>query len=209
MKIEHVEHDIAESLANVPTLELPAELHGLRHLPLTDHSPRVIIRQPNGRKVRRDADASYFDPACSLLIEFVPAGIASEEENPGEPDNLSGNPETDATPAAMVEALRQAEPHRPFVGLTWFRDKVLPESGYRWAKDPVTIHGLLRAAIEQGLILTSRVANPKEPSRPVTAIRVNRTHPHFRPDAPRQRSRFRPIPMRGGPIATTVLEDRR
>ena len=38
MKIEHLQHAIAESLANLPTSNLPEQLKGLRHLPLTDHT---------------------------------------------------------------------------------------------------------------------------------------------------------------------------
>lgn len=82
MKIEQMEHDIAESLANVPTLDLPSELQGLRHLPLGDHSPRVTIRQANGRKIRPDADASSFDSRCRIQIEFQPTKPSSEGKGP-------------------------------------------------------------------------------------------------------------------------------
>lgn len=214
MKIEHVQHAIAESLANLPTSNLPEPLQGLRHLPLTDHTPRVTLCKPGGRRIRWDADASYFDSHCTVRIEFVPAESAHEEHEESETpstnsDRRPAEPNSGASTDAVVEALRRAEPLRPFVGLTWFRDRVLPASGAEWARNPETVRRLLRSAIEQHLVLTSQVPNPNQPDRPVTAIRVNRTHPRFGSDPPERHGRFRPIRIHGGSISETVLGDRR
>ena len=80
MYIQDVALDIEQSLANLKSLKmsaLPLALRGLRHLPLGDYEPRVSIRYWNGkqhRKVRKDADASYFDPDyCEVVISFVPS----------------------------------------------------------------------------------------------------------------------------------------
>lgn len=214
MKIEHVQHAIAESLANLPTSNLPEPLQGLRHLPLTDHTPRVTLCKPGGRRIRWDADASYFDSHCTVRIEFVPTESAHEEHEESEApstntDRRPAEPNSGASTDAVVEALRRAEPLRPFVGLTWFRDRVLPASGAEWARNPETVRRLLRSAIEQHLVLTSQVPNPNQPDRPVTAIRVNRTHPRFGADPPERHGRFRPIRIHGGSISETVLDDRR
>ena len=68
MNILNVERDLEESLANLATTALPVALEGLRHLPVGDRNPQVSIRyQHNSRKVRADADASYFDPeSCEV-----------------------------------------------------------------------------------------------------------------------------------------------
>lgn len=214
MKIEHIQHAIAESLANLPTSNLPEPLKGLRHLPLTDHTPRVTICKPGGRKIRWDADASYLGSHCTVRIEFVPTETAHEEHEESEipstdSDRRPAEPNSGATTDAVVEVLRRAEPLRPFVGLTWFRDRVLPASGADWARNPETVRQLLRSAIEQHLVLTSQVPNPNQPDRPVTAIRVNRTHPRFRTDPPERHARFRPVRIQGGSISETVISDRR
>lgn len=214
MKIEHVQHAIAESLANLPTSSLPEQLKGLRHLPLTDHTPQVTICSPGGRRIRWDADASYFGAHCTVQIEFVPTDTVHEEHAGSEVPSLTSGRrpaerDSGVSTDAVIEALRRAEPSRPFVGLTWFRDRVLPASGADWAQNPETVRRLLRSAIEQHLILTSQVPNPNQPDRPVTAIRVNRTHPRFRSDAPERHHRFRPVRIQGGSISETVLGDRR
>ena len=73
MKIYDIQRDIEESLTSVATSTLPSALAGLRHLPLSDRNPQVSIRYlEKGRKVREDADGSYFDPdSCEVVIRFV------------------------------------------------------------------------------------------------------------------------------------------
>ena len=210
MKIRNIEHELAESLARLPTSDVPPALRGLRHLPLTDHHPQVSIRRPDGRKLRGDADASYFGGECVVQIRFVEAASTadSEDDGPGRrQDRLSEDAAASQEMSALIEELRRAEAKLPFVGLKWFRDKVLPASGHDFAAEPERIRRLLHTAIEQNRILTSQVPNPNEPSRPVTAIRENRTP--LRPLVPEQREHFRPIRIRGGSIAETVLADRR
>lgn len=212
MKIKNIEHELAESLANLPTLDLPPALRGLRHLPLVDRHPQVSIRRADGRKVRGDADSSYFGSECTVQIEFVEAASAVNPGGDGPAvklDELPADPDSAQAQRTLIEELRRTEARLPFVGLKWFRDKVLPESSHEFAGDPARIRRLLNSAIEQSLILTNQVPNPNEPSRPVTAIRVNRTHPQLQPPAPERRERFHPIPIRGGSIAETVLADRR
>ena len=81
MQIGDLQLDIEQSLANLKTSTLPPALEGLRHLPLGGHEPRVSIRgRDGGRKVRRDADASYFDPEnCEVVIQFVPSDHPHDE----------------------------------------------------------------------------------------------------------------------------------
>lgn len=216
MKIMHIQRDIEESLANLTVANLPPALEGLRHLPVGDHHPQVIIRNVDGgRKVREDAAGSYFDPdRCEVVIRFVPVETADHR------DDRAGEAIADADDTAvsfdfekrlgqLLDELRTVEGTRPFVGLKWFRDQVLPACRHQWARDPGTLRSLLRYATDQRLILTSQVPNPNQPHHPVTAIRINRRHPLYQSESPRQESRFTPIRIRGGSIAETVLGERR
>ncbi len=216
MKIKDVQRDIEESLASLSTLTVPLELEGLRHLPVADRNPQVSIRNINrNRKVRGDADASYFDPdSCEVVISFVsidapPDEISQFESGAAHSDEPADEFNFETATTQLVNELRTVEVTRPFVGLKWFRDQFLPQCGHSWARDPRTNGSLLRHATEQRLILTRQISNPNQPLRPVTAIRVNRRHPRFQPQVPVRSARFKPVRIRGGLISDTVLSDRR
>jgi hypothetical protein len=170
------------------------------------------------RKKRRDADfETNWDPdADSIRIEFSP--LEEEIEGATSRDVLSSKtvnpgPAEDRL-ADLVRALDRAErrPGYEFVSLKWFRDSALAQEGYRWASDEPARHDALREAIDRRWILTSKVANPRPPNFPVTAIRLNRQMPEVNgalggradnlPD-------FRPVPIRGESLSATVLRDRR
>ena len=216
MKISDIQRDIEESLASLTTSTLPSALGGLRHLPLGDRNPQVSIRYlDKRRKVREDADGSYFDPdSCEVVIRFVALDTSNDEDEGSEADasrlsDRTDEPDTIAAMDQLLLELRKVEATRPFVGLKWFRDRLLPTCGYDWARDARTSGALLRHASVQRLILTSQVPNPNQPTHPVTAIRMNRRHPHFHPKEPGRRTKFKPIRIRGGAISDTVLGDRR
>ena len=228
MKIQDVTLDIEQSLANLAVATLPPPLRGLRHLPLGDYEPRVSFRYWNGkqqRKIRRDADASYFNPeTCELVIEFVPSGNPDDGKGGREADRAlaagddagdtadgGGTAALDGETAMdqLLDSLAEIERTRDFVSLKWFRDQCLPTRGLDWAGDPRKSGSLLRRATEQRLILTSQVPNPNNPLHPVTAIRINRRHPRFETERPARRDGFERVRIRGGAIADTVLGDRR
>ena len=217
MKIYDIQRDIEESLVGLATANLPEELKGLRHLPVGDRNPQVSIRSSTGtnRKVRADADASYFDPdRCELVIRFVPIDTAEPEAEqraasvPGADDETEGFDYETAT-RQLVDALTKAEGARPFVGLKWFRDQFLPACGHGWTADSRISGALLRQATDQRLVITSQVANPNPPHHPVTAIRLNRRHPRLQAKEQRSGTGFVPVRISGGSIADTVLGDRR
>ena len=216
MKILDIQRDIEESLASLTTSTLPSALGGLRHLPLADRNPQVSIRYlDKKRKVREDADGSYFDPdTCEVVIRFVAFDASNDEDERSEANASRAPDRTDefSSVAAMdqlLEELRRVEGTRPFVGLKWFRDRLLPTCGHDWGRDARVSGALLRHASAQRLILTSQVPNPNQPTHPVTAIRINRRHPRFQPKEPGRRAKFKPIRIRGGAISDTVLSDRR
>ena len=216
MRIQDVTVDLEQSLANLTASALPPALQGLRHLPMGDYEPRVSIRpRGGGRKVRRDADASYFDPeSCEVVIEFdryddADAKVGTQDADM--PDSAAGDAAFDREAAMdqLLEALAAVESAREFVGLKWFRDRCLPTGDLDWARDSRISGSLLRRATEQRLILTSQVPNPNNPLHPVTAIRVNRRHPRFGTESPPRRTAFERVRIRGGAITDTVLGDRR
>ena len=217
MQIGDLQLDIEQSLANLKSSALPPALEGLRHLPLGGHEPRVSIRgRDGGRKVRRDADASYFDPeSCEVVIQFVPADDPHDEVALHRPDISEAEGDNavacdrETAMDELLEALSEVERSREFVGLKWFRDQYLSTRRYDWANDPRKNDAMLRRATKQRLILTSQVPIPNDPLHPVTAIRINRRHPRFQTETARRGSAFTPISIRGGAIADTVLGDRR
>ena len=98
------------------------------------------------------------------------------------------------------------------MSLKWFRDAALASEGPSWAADIVARHDVLREAIDRRYILTSKVANPRPPHFPVTAIRLNRQMPEVGAALGTRASgppAFHPVPIRGGPLSETILRDRR
>ena len=219
MQVRDVQKKIEDSLAKLSIVPLPDELEGLRYLPLDTHRAKVGIRNiaPNGkvgRKIREDASASYFDPdTCEVAIRFVP--LDESQRVPSEEDGISNSGEethefdSETALEQLIDELRTAERMQPFVGLEWFRDQILPKCEYAWARYSGDRASVLRRATDENLVLTSQVINPKEPMRPVTAIRINRGHPRFQTDKRSLRTLFEPIRIRGGAISDTVISDRR
>ena len=219
LRIRDLQRQIEESLSSLPDLALPSELEGLRHLPMFGYKPRVTVYYAaesgrKRRKVRETASASYFDGGnCELTINFEPVEEPQDHgirrEPVGTAGETVGGSDQETAMDQLLEELARAEARRPFVGLTWFRDRFLvAECGHEWAGNSETVRSLLDRAIKQQLIRTSRVPNPNSPLHPTTAIRLNRSHPRFRTDATAQMSRFNPVRIRGGSISDTVLDDR-
>ena len=116
--------------------------------------------------------------------------------------------------AELVRALDRAEarPRYQFVALTWFRDLVLPGVGFQWTRSESLRHEVLKAAIARGFVLTSKVPNPKNPERPVTAIRLNRLLPEVQAilsQAASTENDFDPVSIPGENLSATVLRERR
>jgi hypothetical protein len=149
------------------------------------------------------------DQAIEPTAEDVPASRSKPAETAAKPAETASDPAQD-----IVVALAKAEkdPQLGFVSLKWFRDTYLPQQGYPWAAIPDERQRVLVSAIDRNWILTSRVANPKNPQFPVTAIKVNRplseVH-NILEREPGSRSGFNPIAMRGEPLSQTVLRERR
>lgn len=170
------------------------------------------------RKKRRDAEfeGNWDAGADSVRISFSPM----EEENETATGKGAASPKT-VNPASaedrlsdLLRALDRAEgrPGYEFVSLKWFRDAALVGEGFSWVADESMRHDVLREAIDRRWILTSKVANPRPPHFPVTAIRVNRQMPEVNAVLGNRTGgipAFRPVAIGGESLSATVLRDRR
>jgi len=102
---------------------------------------------------------------------------------------------------ALEEVERQG---RAFIALKWFRDDVLPATGFSWVSDPDQRQTVLTSAIAKGLIGTSRIPNPRS-AFPTTAIRLNRSPVASQGEG---QQRYSPVRIHGEPLSSTILRDR-
>jgi hypothetical protein len=63
---------------------------------------------------------------------------------------------------------------------------------------------VLAEAIQRGVVVTSKIANPKTPAYPTTTIRLNRAEAGI----PEEAQRFHPIQVHGDSIAEAIQEER-
>jgi len=202
--------------------ELESHLEGLLNPWAVSEFPGHRIRvslfdKKTQRKKRKDASAEYWKPGeGEIRICFEPdTEVAAATATPATPPIVEPKPSVPRTShlAELVRALNNAEsrPGYGFVALKWFRDQVLPAVRPEWS-EPETRTGVLREAIEKGLVLTNKVPNPKSPAFPVTAVRVNRSLPETAeilgtpPTSPEE---FHPIGIRGEELSETVRRERR
>jgi hypothetical protein len=200
-------------------LELEHEiLEFLRKLKILPDGYQCEVHLHRGnRKKRRDAEfATSWEPATdSIRIAFSPMEEELEIATAAAAFPEAANPTAaEDRLADLVRALERAEgrPGYEFVSLKWFRDNALVHEGLSWALDESARHDVLREAIDRRWLLTSKIANPRPPHFPVTAIRLNRQMPEvnaalgIRTGSP---PAFHPVTIRGPSLSTTVLRDRR
>jgi hypothetical protein len=143
-----------------------------------------------------------------------------EEEAETESDKVAASSKTSDAGSLeerlsdLLRALEGAEgrPGYEFVSLKWFRDTALVHGGVSWAADEFARQDVLREAIDRRWVLTSKVANPRPPNFPVTAIRLNRQMPEVAAVIGSRSGslpEFRPVSIRGEALSETVLRDRR
>ena len=63
---------------------------------------------------------------------------------------------------------------------------------------------VLAEAIQRGVVMTSKIANPKTPAYPTTTIRLNRAEAGI----PDEAQRFHPVAVQGESISETMEEER-
>ena len=204
---------ILRSNPSNPSLQQLAEARKI--LAPTGYQPVVELHE-KGRRKRRTASADNWTPdSGEVLISFrkddsprqmsghaedrvVPAVRA--QSSPASPSASSLELQEKELCCALEEVERQG---RAFIALRWFRENVLPATGFAWAADPAQRQSVLTSAIAKGLITTSRIPNPRS-SFPTTAIRLNRASP----TPQHQRQRYSPVQIKGESLSSTILRDR-
>ena len=185
---------------------------------LAGHRLHVSLHDKKSqRKKRHNASAGSWSPESGeIRVSFEPSAeapgisarqIAKERVEEAKVQLPSG---------ALCDLIRhldraESKPGYGFVALKWFRDAVLPAVRPEWADSDVR-NSALREALDQRLVLTSKVPNPKSPEFPVTAIRVNRSLADTRAilGSPETAGAgFQPVEIRGEAISATILRERR
>ncbi|HTU70506.1 MAG TPA: hypothetical protein VMF11_09330 [Candidatus Baltobacteraceae bacterium] len=173
---------------------------------------RAVFHHADGkkaaRKIRESADfETNFAPLeTAVVLTFEPAPTSSSRI--GENTRYE-RPGTEVL-AALIRALDRAEsrPGYTFVAFKWFRDVGM-------SVEPALAHlnreALLREAIDQGIVQTGKVPNPKNPNFPVASVRLNRSASDVQTvlRASEPRARFAPVSISGEPLSETILRERR
>ena len=221
LSIPAAEEIIEEAINELAYSQDPGLTRALRFLAPPGYQAVVVLCSENGRSKRRDASADTWSPEeDEVRIYFerldgaepvqrqnralrVAAAHAPEEdveeENPPLPADL------DARVKELCATLAEAERGgHAFIALKWFRDSFLPRKAFRWNQHPDARQAVLAEAIQRGVVLTSKIANPKTPAYPTTTIRLNRAEA----GVPEEAQRFHPVEMQGEPVAVAIDEER-
>ena len=185
---------------------------------------RVSLVDASGRKKRSNAKADNWSPdSGSLQIWFEPvhATVAGADKHANPLNGSAAQASSEHAPvntsvesglAAVVRAVAHAErtPGWNFVSLKKFRDEILPTEASELS--PIDQRHFLGRAINERLILTNKVANPKDPRFPVTTIRLDRLNKVVQEILGERAGRtpgFAPIHIKGEPLSATILRERR
>jgi hypothetical protein len=221
LSIPEAEKIIEEALTELGFSQDPGFARALYFLAPPGYQAIVELCGENGRSKRRNESASAWSPEeDEVRIYFeriegtepaprpvrtprvVVANPIDEEEDSQEvllPADL------DARVRELCAALAEAERGgHAFIALKWFRDSFLPRKAYRWNQQPESRQAVLAEAIQRGVVLTSKIANPKTPAYPTTTIRLNRAEVSI----PEETQRFHPVAMQDDMIVDAIEEER-
>lgn len=233
LTIPEAEEIIEEALEELAFSTDPGLVRALRFLAPAGYQAIVELCGENGRSKRRNANATswtpeedevriYFEridengdgedehdgnrPAPTLRVRTArPVAVPAYDDN----DEIDGN---GGLPADVDDRIKElcatlAEAERgghAFIALKWFRDSFLPRKAFSWNQHPESRQMILAEAIQRGVVLTSKIPNPKTPAYPTTTIRLNRAEA----GVPEEAQRFRPVAVQGESFATIPNDDR-
>ena len=219
MTIPAAEEMIEEALSELAYSQDPGLARALRFLAPEGYQVIVELCSENGRSKRRNAMADTWSPEddeVRIYFERLdgeePASRSSRASRGVSSRLLEEDEEVDALLPADLDtrvkelcgALAEAERGgHAFIALKWFRDSFLPRKTYRWNQHPETRQAVLAEAIQRGVVLTSKIANPKTPAYPTTTIRLNRAEAGI----PEEAQRFHPVEAQGEPVGVAIDED--
>jgi hypothetical protein len=190
LTIPDAEEIVEEALGELAFSQDPGLARALRFLAPPGYQAIVELCSENGRSKRRNASADSWSPEedeVRIYFERLDdsAGPARqsrasrapvEREYDDEPEDIAAVPaDLDVRVKELCAALAEAERGgHAFIALKWFRDSFLPRKTFRWNQHPESRKAVLAEAIQRGVVLTSKIANPKTPAYPTTTIRLNR-----------------------------------
>jgi hypothetical protein len=221
LTIPDAEEIIEEALNELASFTDPVLAQALPFLAPPGYQAIVELCGENGRSKRRNAYADSWSPEeDEVRIYFeridgdepVPRPIrtpraavepAFDDEDDGQEAVIPAD--LDARVKELCAALAEAERGgHAFIALKWFRDSFLPRKAFRWNQHPESRQAVLAEAIQRGVVVTSKIANPKTPAYPTTTIRLNREEAGM----PDEAQRFHPVAAHGDSIAEAIEEER-
>jgi len=223
LSIPDAEEIIEEALNELAFSQDPGLVRALRFLAPPGYQAIVELCSENGRSKRRNASAEDWSPEedeVRIYFERVDDGEAAaprpvrnsrpafEHHSESEEDSQETliPADLDARVKELCAALAEAERGgHAFIALKWFRDSFLPRKAFRWNQNPESRQSVLAEAIQRGVVLTSKIANPKTPAYPTTTIRLNRAEAGI----PEEAQRFHPVAIQGGETLAAVIEEER
>ncbi len=219
LTIPAAEEIIEEALNELAYSQDPGLVRALRFLAPPGYQAVVELCSENGRSKRRNAQADTWSPEddeVRIYFERITDGEVNNGRSPraatpriAEDD---GEVEEPILPADMDNRIKElctalAEAERgghAFIALKWFRDSFLPRKSFRWNQSPDSRQTVLAEAIQRGVVVTSKIANPKTPAYPTTTIRLNRSEAGI----PEEAHRFHPVAVQGDGVAAVLEEER-
>ena len=222
LSIPDAEEIIEEALGELAFSQDPGLVRALRFLAPPGYQAIVELCNESGRSKRRNASAETWSPEeDEVRIYFERIDEASEPAQrqfrtprmlvdhhlDDDDDSQQGMipADIDARVKELCAALAEAERGgHAFIALKWFRDSFLPRKAFRWNQQPESRQAVLAEAIQRGVVLTSKIANPKTPAYPTTTIRLNRAEAGI----PEEAQRFHPVAVHDGALAEVIEEER-
>jgi hypothetical protein len=222
LSIPEAEEIVEEALNELAFSPDPGLSRALYFLAPPGYQAIVELCSENGRSKRRNASADSWSPEddeVRIYFERVGDGESAprpsrspralqddsddEEDDDGQEAIIPAD--LDARVKELCAALAEAERGgHAFIALKWFRDSFLPRKAFRWNQHPESRQAVLAEAIQRGVVLTSKIANPKTPAYPTTTIRLNRAEA----GVPDEAQRFHPVAVHGDSIAEAIEEER-
>jgi hypothetical protein len=220
LSVPDAEEIIEEALGELAFSQDPGLVRALRFLAPPGYQAIVELCSENGRSKRRNASADTWSPEedeVRIYFERIddtePSGRQSRGSRTSiephfhedEEDEAAIPADLDARVKELCAALAEAERGgHAFIALKWFRDSFLPRKAFRWNQHPESRQAVLAEAIQRGVVLTSKIANPKTPAYPTTTIRLNRAEAGM----PDEIQRFHPVAVHGDSIADAIEAER-
>ena len=217
--IPDAEEIIEEALSELAFSPDPGLVRALRFLAPPGYQAIVELCSENGRSKRRNAAADTWSPEedeVRIYFERIdadepaprparaPRAAARTREEDEEREEVSPA-DMDARVKDLCAALAEAERGgHAFIALKWFRDSFLPRKSHGWNLQPESRQAVLAEAIQRGVVLTSKIANPKTPAYPTTTIRLNRAEAGMAEET----QRFHPVEVQNSPLSEAIEEER-